>query len=259
MWVFRLENELKDSSSAYFLTLTYNPDNVPLDYESSQMVLNKKHVQDFIKRIRFYYPKSLGYNIRYFIVGEYGDTFHRPHYHAILFNLPLSLYDATRFIEKVWTHGFVQVGHCSLGGINYACKYMLKSNSRPFADAVPCFMVCSKRPPIGLTRYYRLYNEVYSRKIMPYAISSFGTKVSLPDCFVNRFYPKETESRLHYLLEKRIASSSRSRSLHFALMSQFSTQYHLVDDLLLRVARAKEDSRLAKLSHSLRLRSFFDK
>lgn len=258
-WCFRLENELKDSSSAYFLTLTYNPDNVPLDYDCQQMVLNKKHVQDFIKRIRFYYPKSDGFNIRYFIVGEYGDKFHRPHYHAIIFNLPLPLHDATRFVERVWSFGFVQVGHCTVGGINYACKYMLKSNSRPFADAVPCFMLCSKRPPIGLTRYRRIYNEIYAKQILPYAINSFGAKVRLPDCFVNRFYPQESVRRLYYRLEKRTQASASSRSLYQSLISELSSEYDSLDRLCFAVGRRLEDSRLAKLAHSYRVRSFFDK
>lgn len=258
-WCFRLDQELRCSSSAYFLTLTYNPDNVPLDYCCNEMVLNKKHVQDFIKRIRFYYPKSSGYNIRYFIVGEYGDTFHRPHYHAIIFNLPLSLPDAARFIEKVWNFGFVQVGHCTSGGINYACKYMLKSNSVPFVGAVPCFMLCSKRPPIGLTRYYNIYNELYSKKILPYAISGIGTKVRLPACYVDRFYPKESVGRLHYRLEKRLRSSLKNRDLYQSLIRDLSSEFSDLGDLCLAVGRRLEDSRLAKLAHSFRCRSFFGK
>ena len=59
-----------------FVTLTYDDDHLP-EYNS----LNYKHFQDFMKRLR----KSHS-GVRFYMCGEYGEDFSRPHYHALLFN-----------------------------------------------------------------------------------------------------------------------------------------------------------------------------
>ena len=59
-----------------FVTLTYDDDHLP-EYNS----LNYKHFQDFMKRLR----KSHN-GVRFYMCGEYGEDFSRPHYHALLFN-----------------------------------------------------------------------------------------------------------------------------------------------------------------------------
>ena len=61
-----------------FITLTYNDNNLPHD-----LSLNHSHFQKFFKRLR----KSLPFKtVRYYMCGEYGDEFKRPHYHACIFN-----------------------------------------------------------------------------------------------------------------------------------------------------------------------------
>ena len=59
-----------------FVTLTYDDNHLP-EYNS----LNYKHFQDFMKRLR----KSNN-GVRFYMCGEYGEDFSRPHYHALLFN-----------------------------------------------------------------------------------------------------------------------------------------------------------------------------
>lgn len=71
-WVKKMELEKRNWNYTYFLTLTYNQDNLP--YE-----LNVKHLQNFIKYMR------KDFKLRYFGVGEYGGRTKRPHYHLILF------------------------------------------------------------------------------------------------------------------------------------------------------------------------------
>lgn len=76
-WVKKCELEKLNHKYAYFVTLTYNDDNLPLDHN-----LNVKHVQNFIKYLRFLIKP---YQVRYFCAGEYGSITNRPHYHLILF------------------------------------------------------------------------------------------------------------------------------------------------------------------------------
>lgn len=100
-WSFRIAEQLKESQSAYFVTLTYVD---PPMTEKGFMTLDKKHVQDFIKRLRKIdqAPVMISADamidaakgnirekipIKYFAAGEYGEKNKRPHYHLIIFNV----------------------------------------------------------------------------------------------------------------------------------------------------------------------------
>lgn len=90
-WMVRLKEETKVSSSAYFITLTYDDEHVPWNYneETGECVqsVRPKHVQDWMKRIRKFQKEVSDEKLKYFLVGEYGDQTLRPHYHLMLFNL----------------------------------------------------------------------------------------------------------------------------------------------------------------------------
>lgn len=130
-WIFRLKQEHKNSTSAFFVTLTYDDENVPRDGQ-----LNKEDPQRFLKRLRKFLSQ-FGYKIRYFLIGEYGDKFGRPHYHMLLFNFPHHAFDVQRTLEKNWSKGFVSIGEVTDKSIAYCTKYALKGffesgDKRPF-------------------------------------------------------------------------------------------------------------------------------
>ena len=77
-WAVRCVHEAKFYEDNCFVTLTYAPEHLPKDGS-----LNRKHVQDFIKRLR---RRLDDRKIRVFYCGEYGDKLRRPHYHLCLFN-----------------------------------------------------------------------------------------------------------------------------------------------------------------------------
>lgn len=153
-WSFRLSQELKNSESGYFITLTYDDDNIPLESKivDGEMVVvasvNKRDVQLFLKRLR---KKIEPYKVRYFLVSEYGPQTFRPHYHMILFNFPQllknKLYD---IINESWKLGFIAVDDISPGRIAYCCSYCLDSSRLP-KQYTRNFMLCSKRPALGST------------------------------------------------------------------------------------------------------------
>lgn len=100
-WSFRLNQEMRVSTSAHFLTLTYSDENLPRSPTGFPVVV-KRDVQLWLKRFR----KLLSpFKVRYFAVSEYGTQTFRPHYHVILFNFPNHL-DINVLLEKSWTHGF---------------------------------------------------------------------------------------------------------------------------------------------------------
>ncbi len=95
-WADRCMLELQYHDSAYFVTLTYNDAHVPMSWSSDPatgeigsrtMTLFKRDFQLFMKRLRKAFPDD---HIRYFMCGEYGSKYFRPHYHAILFGLHLT-------------------------------------------------------------------------------------------------------------------------------------------------------------------------
>lgn len=93
-WANRCMLELQYHKSAYFVTLTYNDEHVPISYYSDSetgeafesLTLRKKDFQNFMKRLR---KKFSDQKIRFFACGEYGPQTLRPHYHAIIFGLEL--------------------------------------------------------------------------------------------------------------------------------------------------------------------------
>jgi len=76
-WAMRCVHEASLYDNNCFITLTYNPENLPPDCG-----LIKSDFQKFMKRLRKSYPSN---KIRYYQCGEYGDKNNRPHYHALLF------------------------------------------------------------------------------------------------------------------------------------------------------------------------------
>lgn len=149
-WVFRLKQELKYSSDAHFITLTYDEEHLPSDGS-----LNKVDCQLFLKRFR---KRIEPYKIRYFLVGEYGSETHRPHYHMLLFNYPKE-YDLHTDLLNSWNAGLVHIGSVTGQSISYCVKYLYKINDLP-VDLEPHFMLCSRNPGIGsdfLTSEQRAY------------------------------------------------------------------------------------------------------
>lgn len=148
-WAFRLMQEDTRSNNSVFLTLTYNTDHVPLSARGF-MNLNKRDVQLFLKRLRKLAGRS--YNvvtpIRYYVCGEYGSRFFRPHYHAIIFNCP-----SPNLVMRAWMLdnkpiGDVHFGQVSGASVMYTLKYMCKEKRIPLHsndDRLPEFALMSKR------------------------------------------------------------------------------------------------------------------
>ncbi len=135
-----------------FITLTYDQDHLPKNGS-----LQKKHFQDFIKRLR----KKTDQKIKYYHAGEYSPTCRhgfdleaqkcplcnlgRPHYHACLFNRSFNDLDAysqnfgiTRYtspeLTELWTQGFVDVGKLEYQSAAYVARYIMKKITGDLAE-----------------------------------------------------------------------------------------------------------------------------
>lgn len=120
-WVFRLEQEMLRSSSAHFVTLTYDTHSVPIS-DNGFMTLRKKDFQDYMKRLR----KLTANTIKYYAVGEYGTNNRRPHYHAIIFNVPDSSLHAQAWSVHANQFGSVHIGTVTSDSMAYCMKYIDK-------------------------------------------------------------------------------------------------------------------------------------
>ena len=176
-WADRMMLELDHSKTAIFVTLTYDPLNVPvacsLDDGSVLFTLDKRDVQLFMKRLRRTFD---GREIRFYLAGEYGSTTHRPHYHAILFGLSLAdfpdrkpvsknsfgqfLYSSQKMYE-IWKLGNVALAEVSWQTCAYVARYCVKKLgddvSRETFESfgvLPEFALMSRKP--GIAGYYAL-------------------------------------------------------------------------------------------------------
>jgi len=143
-----------------FVNLTYAPENEPRTPDGLP-TLKPKDVQDWLKRIRKRCAPSL---LRYFAVGEYGDTNHRPHYHVALFGFPPCLGNALVLkgacqcascctVRDTWGFGHVLVGDLNIRSARYITGYVSKKFTRPndplLEGRYPEFARMSLRPGIG--------------------------------------------------------------------------------------------------------------
>lgn len=218
-WAFRLLNEIKISSSACFITLTYDNDNLPIDiftstyidydtgeikeYTYPQAYLKKDDFQRFIKRLRKEVPKqpyinkkgktSYRSNIKYYACGEYGNNnTKRPHYHAVIFNLPQKYLNDISHLENIWQNGIVHIGDCNVATIKYVCKYINKRLNKKNTTLPPEFALMSKN--IGINWLNNNIINFYKRKLTYKATMQGGFQQSIPRYYKEKMF---NEIELH--------------------------------------------------------------
>lgn len=195
-WIYRLEQEWKFSTSAFFVTLTYDQKHYPSDGN-----INKRHVQLYLKRLR----KADGTNkIRFFAVGEYGSKSRRAHYHILLFNCK----DEAK-VRNAWKDrdgkfvGIVHVGRVTLASVAYVTKYVVQPDCVPSGMVKP-FRMMSRAYGIG-GRYLTDAQVQWHKDNGAYCMR-FEDKVAMP-----RFY--KTKVWYHAKDREAVTSNAIQRSL----------------------------------------------
>lgn len=146
VWTARILLEAKNHLKNTFVTLTYTDEFLPVNL-NDDMILIKRHLQNYIKRLRKKYDDN---SIRYFAVGEYGDLFDRPHFHICLFGLGRP--DESK-IESAWHHKGESIGKVDFLPIvpetaqyaaGYTIKKLTKSDDYRLYGRTPEFCLSSK-------------------------------------------------------------------------------------------------------------------
>ena len=183
-----------------FLTLTYD------ELHKKECGVYLRDLQLFFKRLRVnLYRRGYRETLRYVAVSEYGHKTHRPHYHAIIWNLRqtniLAYREIKDIIVKSWSQGFCMFRFVDPSDdkcFYYTSKYLAKDCDVP-SGCNKTFMVSSNRNGgIGAPFLDRIKPDIRKR---------LNTHAK----FVNRFNGKVEPLQFNrYVLNRLFPSSSRS-------------------------------------------------
>ena len=204
-WSIRLVKEGERSTSALFVTLTYDTKYVPLT-DNGYMNLSKTDLQKFFKRLRKCHEHVLdAKSIKYYACGEYGGKTKRPHYHIVLFNAN------AEFVNKAWalnnkSIGNIHIGEVSEASIGYTLKYISKASQIPMHkndDRQKEFSIMSKK----LGNNYLTEKMIKWHKEMPeervYIPLKGGKKAPMPRYFKEKLYTTEEKEQIAYYFQKK--------------------------------------------------------
>lgn len=121
-YTVRLNKAYKDYISCYFVTLTFNDEQLPTDREGCI-----RKFQLYMKRLRK--ADKFKNKLKYFSVLERGDINKRFHWHQLLFvDSYICKEEVLKIITDYWQYGIVDVGYLKEGGISYLTKYLFKED-----------------------------------------------------------------------------------------------------------------------------------
>jgi len=210
-----------------YITLTYNKKHLPPGGN-----LDKKHYQDFMKRLRF----KNEHKIRYYHSGEYGGDYGRPHYHALLFNhnfddlkfhkyingIPLF---TSKELTKTWGMGHCSVGTVTMESAAYVARYIMKKihpdkrdqgqaqkdhythvdqETGEYFELLPEYSTMSRN--IGKQWFEKYQSDVYPKDFLTFK----GEKYKPPK-FYDRLYEEIHPLRLAKIKRKRIGSINQHK------------------------------------------------
>lgn len=212
-WAMRCVHEASLHQDNIFITLTYDNDHLPpgssLYYPDFQL---------FMKRLRVHTERHTNRDIgvRFYMCGEYGENFGRPHYHAIMFNYDLEdkkiwkierdnpLY-TSQTLTDLWGKGHTSIGGVTFQSAAYVARYIMKKVTGDGAEdhytwidpetgeiiyRAPEFTNMSRKPGIAGKWFDKFQGDVFPDDF----VVLNGKKVTPPRFYTNRyelFYPDE--------------------------------------------------------------------
>lgn len=178
-WAVRVMHEAQMHEYSSFVTLTYSEDSL------KSLSLRYKDYQLFMRRLRKAFN---GQKVRFFMAGEYGEQFNRPHFHACLFGvhfhdrqyyrtLPsgFKVYTSKK-LEELWPHGYSSIGDVTFESAAYVARYVCKKVTGNNAEehykawdwrlgreieVQPEFCQMSLKPGIGYPWFEKYGSEVF--------------------------------------------------------------------------------------------------
>lgn len=207
-WAVRCVHEAAMHEDAWFVTMTYADEFLPPDFSVSV-----REVQLWHKRIRNNIAPC-----RSFTCGEYGSKLLRPHYHDLLFGLPLPdarlsgrspggdlLYESPS-LTAAWGKGRVQLGRVTLQSAAYVARYTQKKIGGAMAvdyyrrihpvtgevvNVRPEFIVMSRMPGIGIPWFQKYASDCFPSDFVVVE----GRKMPVPGAYLRQL-PEAEQARI---------------------------------------------------------------
>lgn len=193
--------------TTWFLTLTYKDEylkthttvNTVTGEKFEGISLCKEDIQKFWKRLRKKYPQM---QIKYIECGEYGTKTLRPHYHAIVYGLPLPMQTFKKVgmnalnqpiwnceeLTNIWGMGNIIIGRLDWESAAYVARYTLKKATNQYNkewyDAqgiIPEFITMSQG--IGKDYFNNNLDKIYLTDSVPIRNKKTGQNVKPPRSF----------------------------------------------------------------------------
>ena len=233
-WATRCMLETKDHKNNYFITLTYNNDNLPkgngINIDTGEIfevgTLKPKDLQDFMKRLRITWERKYNItNIRYYACGEYGEQYARPHYHAIIFGLPIfdlkpdhrskkgNMNYRSDEIEKIWGKGRIAIGTVTWDSCAYTARYVMKKQTGKGKEEYykiigvePEFVRMSRRPGIARNYYEQHKKNIYECDEI-WISTRKGVQKVKPSKYYDKLFDIEEHEELEEIRRKRRANA----------------------------------------------------
>lgn len=254
-WATRNILETLDHEHNYFITLTYDDYNLPIpermeieqpmedgtilkynienDGTWIEGCLIPDHIEKFIKDIRNYFNYRGIQNIRYFYCGEYGETTHRPHYHILLYGLPMDLSQNYSYhidknykehwknpiIDKFWPYGMHDIANIEWSSAAYVSRYTMKKIfDEPKSNILYAqegkikeYVRMSNRPGIGM-KYYKEHSlDIYKNDEMIMKTVKGNTGSFKPPKSFDKLFKEEYPEEWKKIEKKRKECAERSR------------------------------------------------
>lgn len=218
-WAVRCVHEAACHDANSFVTLTYS------DEHLGSFSLVYRDYQNFMRRLRRAKP-----GVRFYMCGEYGENFERPHWHALLFGAFFEDREPIRKLESgfqlyrsgelegLWPFGFSSIGDVTFESAAYVARYVCKKITGPQAEAHyemvdrgsgevsqrrPEFNRMSLKPGIGARWFSRFGSEVYPEDI----VVINGVKCAPPK-YYDKLLGKNDPAALEELQYQRFLRSS---------------------------------------------------
>lgn len=188
-WAVRLTHESFYHDKTAFITWTYDNEHLP-DNNS----IDKKEMQKYIKKLRRTFQER---RLRYYLSGEYGSNYSRPHYHAIVYGV--NMLDKPE-IEKSWSKGIVDVQNVTYDTCRYVASYVFDKYSKKAIDYIGDRQKPFQLQSLGIGKQFALDNANQIKENLE--LTLYGKKVSIP-----RYYKKVLELPTEELYEKRLQYS----------------------------------------------------
>lgn len=265
-WANRCILEAKNYEFNEFITLTYDNEHLPMsegvDLETGEVrtvaTLEPKHLQKFMKDLRRYFEYHYNHtDIRFYACGEYGDEKERPHYHLIVFNLPVpdkEFYFTNKkgninyhsdIIQKIWGKGLTSLCPVTWETCAYTARYVMKKQKGKGAKEyysdigkVAEFVRMSRNPGIARDYYEQNKDKIYECDEI-FIKKSDKTEKVRPSKYYDRLFDIENPERLERLkkIRKKFAEEVAKSQLH---NTSLSAEEYLRQQELKKLNQAKK-------------------